>query len=177
MRWWRLQKVRVKGKSASGKGLKLEKGSGWHWLTLWNVPGSLFQVTMSVLAIQALVVIKGLLSLSAKLNVGYILCFLFNGYLAFIKCLFIFLQKNNIDCILVIWSQTTVKLWASFELTPLFSQITPMSHSSDGICHFSHVTCWRCKRAPGNMSTCNWNGLWHRRCHLCHMMPKINDVT
>ena len=26
MRWWRLQKVRVKGKSASGKGLKLEKG-------------------------------------------------------------------------------------------------------------------------------------------------------
>ena len=28
MRWWRLQKVRVKGKSASGKGLKLEKGSG-----------------------------------------------------------------------------------------------------------------------------------------------------
>ena len=30
MRWWRLQKVRVKGKSASGTGLKLtlEKGSG-----------------------------------------------------------------------------------------------------------------------------------------------------
>ena len=31
MRWWRLQKVRVKGKSASGKGLKLEKGFSWHW--------------------------------------------------------------------------------------------------------------------------------------------------
>ena len=135
------RKERKRERAQAGKGLwlTLEKGSGWHWLTLWNVPGSLFQVTMSVLAIQALIVIKGLLSLSAKLDT--------------LATFFVFFSMDTWHLSNVFSSffrRTTLTAFLSFEVTRLlnFEQIsnwhqfflplglTPMSHSSDGICPF-----------------------------------------